>query len=496
MTTRVSPQEARSQAIAPPPPQSYSRVALLAKGRTVLRTLLLGLAVLAAANCPPVGAHVHAETVTLRFARAQPRSVDTAFAAALKRLSGGRVQIKTIAYNGAAADADQRIAADLAAGKLDVADVAAQAWESRGVSAFRVLQEPFLITSRALLDKVVADPQIAGPMLKALQPIGVTGLSVVPVGTRYLFAARTPLSTAAAFRKQRVRVNASAMTSGVLRNLGARPVTAIASGSAVQSALKSGTLDGIESDIATAVQDGTIRSARHVAVDVPLFVKVTTLAGNSAALRKLDDATARIVAEAARQATASTHGRETAAWKIACHEGLLPARTTPSELDAMRIPELPTYADIDSTLDVVLSQRIGMLATTVPRTDSWAGCGRGNAKSPTSLLDGRYAHMITDADAAANGDNPGQGNTGHYVLSIGNGRYALVQSTSGKDPVEIGSVTITGGIVVFRPDTGIASGSVPSTYRFEVFRDQLRFSADGTKPFDWLMTTKPWKPLR
>jgi TRAP-type C4-dicarboxylate transport system substrate-binding protein len=475
----------------------------------LLYTLALGLAVIGAADCPPVSAHGSsgsAAQITLRFATSHSSPADAAFAAALKQLSGGRVQVETIAYAADAADVDQRIAADLAAGKLDVADVASRAWESRGVTAFRVLQEPFLITSRALLDKVLADPQVAAPMLKALDPIHVTGLAVVPVGPRYLFAAHKPLAALPDFRHKRVRINTSAMTAGILRDLGARPVTSIMSGEPTLRALRSGKLDAVESDIATAVANGYIRTAPHVAVDTPLFAKATTIVANAGKLGQLDAATAQLVAQAAQQAATSTRDAEAADWKIACRQGLIPDRTTPSQLDAMRVRELATYAEIDSTPDVVLTQRIGLLATTLPRTDSWAGCHRDATRSSTRVLDGRYFHTITNADASAAGDNPANGNAGPYQFWIGHGRYAALRPGSapdpshpdwvpGKDPVEVGSVTISGNTALFRPDTSIANGSLPNSYRFEVFRGQLRFSADGNNPVDYLMTAEPWKPM-
>src|SRR5215212_886623 len=186
----------------------------------------------------------HASTtgrvVTLRFATGDPSSVAPAFIAELTRASGGRVHVVTVPYDDDATDVDQRIAADVAAGRLDVADVAARAWESQGATGFRVFQTPFLITSDALLRRVVKTPAIVDPLLASLSSLRVTGLAVVPRGIRYLFAARRPLDSLNAFAGTRIRINESAATDDILHELHARADTTIAGIGAVSRALRTG----------------------------------------------------------------------------------------------------------------------------------------------------------------------------------------------------------------------------------------------------------------
>ena len=97
-------------------------------------------------------------TITLTFASADPLTVDTTFATLVNQDSGGHLRLRTVYYNARSTSVDQTIAADLAKGKLDVGDVGSRAWESLGVSAFRAYQDPFLITSRELLDAAVTGP--------------------------------------------------------------------------------------------------------------------------------------------------------------------------------------------------------------------------------------------------------------------------------------------------------------------------------------------------
>ena len=136
----------------------------------------------------PAAAASPAGTITLRFATAEPSAVGSTFVRELGLLSGGRLHVVAVRYDNLATDVDQKIARDVAAGRLDVADVAARAWESLGATGLRAFQSPFLITSDALLDRVVADPRIVDSLLRSLAPLRVTGLALTPRDVRYLFA--------------------------------------------------------------------------------------------------------------------------------------------------------------------------------------------------------------------------------------------------------------------------------------------------------------------
>jgi len=189
-----------------------------------------------------------ARVVTVRFATADPGVGQAEFFAQLLRVSGGRLRAKPVRYDRNATDIDQRIARDLAAGRIDVADVGARAWESLGVAGPSAFQSPFLINSDALLDRATSDPRVARPILQSLDGLNVTGLAVAPVGVRYLFSVKRPLDTPRAFAGARVRINASATTEDMLRALHARPTTAVRSGPDVIAALRAGRLDAVEAD--------------------------------------------------------------------------------------------------------------------------------------------------------------------------------------------------------------------------------------------------------
>ena len=58
-----------------------------------------------------------------------------------------------------------------------------------------------------------------------------------------------------------------------------------------------------------------------------------------------------------------------------------------------------------------------------------------------------------------------------------------------RDPVEVGSVVLRGDVATMRPETSILFGSTPKIYRFELFRDRLRWHyVRGVE--DFLMTAE------
>ena len=449
-------------------------------------------------------------TITLTFASADPLPVDTTFATMVDQDSGGHLRLRTVFYNARSVSVDQTIAADLQKGKLDVADVGSRAWESLGVAAFRAYQDPFLVTSRELLDAAVTGP-VAAWLLPTLKPAGVTGLAIVPDSIRYLFSTR-PLTTLTQFNGARIRINDSATTSEVLSNLGATPVTDIATGPPAVQALRDGTLTAIESSPVNAM-GGYVLAAPYVVVNAPLFAKTTTFAVNSARLARLPARDAGWLRQAAQQAAATeaTSAADRAMWGTLCGEGLKPLALTGQQLTAMQNAEAPTYADVaGDSLTTLAIDRIGGLAASEPRMDAWATCqGVGIAASPTKVLDGSYGVTVTQAEVKASGDCTDCGNAGTFRLVIHDGRYALyhpVQINANPaessvscctawgpgDPVEVGTISITGNQATQVPETNQQNGSVPAVYTFELFRGLLTWhllSGAG-----WA-TIPPWRQL-
>jgi hypothetical protein len=56
-------------------------------------------------------------------------------------------------------------------------------------------------------------------------------------------------------------------------------------------------------------------------------------------------------------------------------------------------------------------------------------------------------------------------------------------------------VVLRGDVATLRPATSIANGSLPRTYRFELFRDRLKWRYVSGMA-DFLMSTHPWRQVR
>jgi TRAP-type C4-dicarboxylate transport system substrate-binding protein len=486
---------------------------------------LAAVVALAAAGCQAAGTSkaggapetVANGTITLTFASADLLPVDSAFIALVSQYSGGHLKLRPeYSFNTYSTSVDQTIAAALQKGTLDVGDVGSRAWESLGVEAFRAYQEPFLISSRELLDQA-ASGRVAAGLLPTLKPAKITGLAIVPDSIRYLYSTR-PLTTLAQFRGARIRINVSDTSAEVITDLGAVPVTSVASGSAAVQALRAGRLTAIESNPVNAIENGYVQVAPYVVVNAPLFAKTDTLAINSAVLAKLparDAGWLRLAALQAadgRAALAQDTAADSARWATACGQGLRPLALTQQQFAALHNAEAGTFADLAADPQTALAvDRIGGLATGEPRMDSWATChGVGNGASPTKVLDGTYGITVTQADVVASGDCTDCGNAGTFTLAIHDGRYALyhpvqLNANPGQasvadqaawkpaDPVEIGTISIAGNKATFVPDTSQQNGSTSFTATFELFRGLLTLrTGPGEGDVD---STGPWRRL-
>jgi TRAP-type C4-dicarboxylate transport system substrate-binding protein len=477
------------------------------------------IAVLIAAGCSARGtgksggapAAAPHGTITLTFASADVLPVDTTFATLVSQDSGGHLRLRPVYYNGRSTSVDETIAADLRKGKLAVADVGSRAWESLGVPAFSAYQDPFLVTSRELLDKAVTG-SVAAAMLATLKPAGITGLAIAPLSIRYLFSTR-PLMTLAQFRGAKIRINVSATTSEAITALGATPVTSVATGPQEIQGLRDGALTAVEYDPEREAS-GFVQVAPYVVVNAPLFAKTTTFAANSAQLARLPARDADSLRQAAQQAAATeaTSAADRAAWASLCAQGLKPLALTKQQFAALHTAEAPVYETIAADpVPGLAVDRIGGLAASEPRIDTWATChGVGLGPSPTKVLDGSYGITTTQAEVAAAGDCTDCGNAGTFRLVIHDGRYALyhpvqinanpaepsVISTRAwrpDDPVEVGTIFITGNQATLVPDTNQGNGSVPLTYGFELFRGMLTWHPpSGVTAWD---TNRPWRKL-
>jgi hypothetical protein len=363
-----------------------------------------------------------------------------------------------------------------------------------------------------LLDQAVQAP-VSSDALTSLDPIGVTGLSLVPRSVRYLFSTR-PLRTPADFAGAVIRLNADPLGSDVITALGGKADPTTASGPAAIKALEAGTLTGIEADVQSAVVNGYLKVAPYVLTGAPLYAKTTTFVASAAALKRLSPQEAGWVRQAAEQAAAeaSKDLNERNLWPGACAAGAKPVPVSAVQLDALRAATEGIYRRIGADPGPTLTlDRLGRLATQVPRSDPWVRCHAQDVPADTSPIDGTYTTHVTPAQVQAGADCMICGNDGDYTILIGHGRYAILHPTppdadpnepsvafiaawGREDPIEIGSYVITGDRALFRPQSNlqfIPGGDATAVYSFAAFRGTLRWTAVSGNTWE-VFTANPW----
>jgi TRAP-type C4-dicarboxylate transport system substrate-binding protein len=232
-----------------------------------------------------------------------------------QRSHGGlRVRVVYGAGGNATAFPELRVARMVRGGRFDLGWVGARSWDELGVQTLRPLQTPFLITSYALLDRVLTS-RLGPQMLDGIRQAGVVGLALVPGELRHPLGVKRPLVSLGDYAAARIDVPPSRTTDAFVRLLGAAPVhLSHAAGFAAYSA---GNVDGKEFGYV-----GELGGV--VTANVTLFPTASTLFANVGSFRHLD-ARRRAALTAAGEQTlehvAATPPSEEALLRGFCAEG-------------------------------------------------------------------------------------------------------------------------------------------------------------------------------
>ena len=179
------------------------------------------------------------------------------------------------------------------AGDVDMALIPTRTWEGEGVTSFSALSAPFLVTNDDVLKQVVA-PAFAEPMLAGLEPVGLTGLALLPEGQRHLFSFGEPIDEPGDLVGKVVRAPESAITDEVLESFGAVPQPL--PGNLFTQALADNTVDATETSFARA---GGLTKPTTVTGNLVLYPKINTLVINRGLWNGLSDDERRTIEQAA-----------------------------------------------------------------------------------------------------------------------------------------------------------------------------------------------------
>lgn len=161
----------------------------------------------------------------LRLLASAPDPFGDDFAAEVRKLSHGRMRVE-VTHAGSrylTPDRDVRFARWVAAGRFDLGEIQAEAWDKLGVRSFEPFELPFLVSDQSLLKAVLQSP-VPARMLSGLSRRGVVGLALVPGLLRHPVGYTQPMTAPADFRGTRMRVPVSGVGDALASVLGATPV--------------------------------------------------------------------------------------------------------------------------------------------------------------------------------------------------------------------------------------------------------------------------------
>jgi TRAP-type transport system periplasmic protein len=309
-----------------------------------------GLAALAAAGCgsSPVnraGQAVTGRPVTLTLADHEGEPGDVIrWAEAVERLSHGSLKISVDnGWRGAEPDYDKGIIADVRNGKVDLAKVAARAYDEVGVTSFQPLLAPLLIDSTRLEAEVLRGP-IGDRALRGTARLGLVGLALYPTELRRPIGITRTLRGPSDYRGAQISTREGRVTAATLRALGAHRVALPATDPLLS-------VDGAELPPTGVSQRSALpRSARGITGNVVLWPKPITIVMNRAAFARLSPAqqdALRGAADVARAATAEEEGARSAdARNTLCLLGARIVTASPAALTGLRTAVQPVYDKI------------------------------------------------------------------------------------------------------------------------------------------------------
>ena len=417
----------------------------------------------------------------------------------VKERTDGRLRIVEGGSDYPSSDPDNeaRLVRALRGGQEKLAYIPARAWErTSGITSFRALQAPFLVTDYTVLRRITMGP-IARSMLRSLARIRLVGLGLVPNELRRPLG-RKPLVSASAFRRARIRVVTSPTSVVALRALGAVPVTNFTS-KEVGPALRSGRLDGVESSTKSILDNSYVAEARYLPSNLALFAKVQTIAIREDVFARLSakQREALRAAAAATVAHADPAAHEAAEVQQLCTEGLDLVRANPADLAALRQRAERAYASLDHDPVVArFARSIRKFAnehenvSVLPRCSA-AARSSGSAASPR-FPQGRFASMLTEADFERAGARRDPNFPEPWVITIQGGHWR-----TNEQPRFGGRYIVRDDQITFVIDQPSDAAGERETVQWSYYRGKLNLRVVDVRDAGArvIYTAHPWRRL-
>ena len=238
----------------------------------------------------------------LRYAENQPEDYPTtqaalAFAQLVEQQTGGRV--KVVVYSGGELGAEQSVIQQMQFGGIDFARVSLSPLAGY-IPELSILQLPYLYKDADQMWRVL-DGSIGDEFLGMLDQMDLVGLSWFDAGVRSFYT-REKVTTLEQLQKLTIRVQESDVMSGMIKDLGAKPVQLAYS--QVYAALHNGQIDGAENNWPSYASTGHYEGAPCVFLDehsrIPEMQLMSTEAMDQ--ILELDEDYYTILCQCAREA--------------------------------------------------------------------------------------------------------------------------------------------------------------------------------------------------
>jgi TRAP-type C4-dicarboxylate transport system substrate-binding protein len=208
--------------------------------------------------------------------------------------SGGAIALTTIpTYSGGS---DVQLLQDVRDGAIPMASVSAAVFPGQGVTSFEALQALGLV-DRYDLESQVIDGPIGADMLTGTDAIGLKGLAIHEGGLRVPIGAEAPLTNAASWQGKSIRTPESSVLETGVSALGADP-NPLPLGD-VYSALREGTVDGMEANLGLVVTQKYYEVAGFITANERMWPFPTVLVMNQEAYDGLSADQQQILADEA-----------------------------------------------------------------------------------------------------------------------------------------------------------------------------------------------------
>jgi TRAP-type C4-dicarboxylate transport system substrate-binding protein len=413
----------------------------------------------------------------------------------VQRRSGGSLRIQmTSRFPPQEFAFDKATIADVQAGKVQLANVSARAFDTVGVTSFQALLAPFLIDNYTLERRVV-ESDLMGEMLAGINKLGLVGLEVIPTHLRKPVGVSRPLVTVKDYRGARIGVREGEVAKATFKALGATPVPSIP-----EKPLDG--LDGFEINISTNVDQGT----KAVTSNVTLWPRPMTLVIN----RKTFESLTPSQQEALQTAGSAVLSRQfdfaqadnAEGLGVECRRGFRFVQASDQDLAALRRAVQPVYdqlerdAETKSLLQRILAMKHETRAASTPDNPpcSPSSAAAGGVAQKVTALDGVYRTSFTREQLAkspllVDAGEVNDENWGDLTLGFDRGRVTFTQRNDVKNTSTSGTYTLDGKLITLTFTEGVNAGETFSGI-WSLYRDVLTFKR-GALPTPYVL--KPWR---